>query len=47
MKASLIGASATVPVENGMMLLGHWQAVFLCEFDGPRTRKVVVHVLGG
>jgi secondary thiamine-phosphate synthase enzyme len=47
MKASLVGASATVPVEDGMMLLGHWQAVFLCEFDGPRNRKVIVQILHG
>jgi thiamine phosphate synthase YjbQ (UPF0047 family) len=30
-----------------MMLMGHWQAVFLCEFDGPRNRKVHVQVIGG
>ena len=41
-KASLFGASETVLVENGRMILGTWQSVFFCEFDGPRSRKVIV-----
>ncbi len=45
MKSTIVGVSATVPIEKGMMLLGHWQAVFLCEFDGPRTRKILVQIL--
>jgi len=44
-KASIMGSSVTVPVENGMLVLGTWQKVFFCEFDGPRTRKVYVRVL--
>ena len=38
--ASLFGASVSVFVENGGLLLGTWQKIFFCEFDGPRTRKV-------
>jgi secondary thiamine-phosphate synthase enzyme len=38
--ASLIGSSALVAVEHGKLRLGRWQSIFLCEFDGPRTRKV-------
>ena len=39
-KASLMGSSVTVIVENGRLLLGTWQKIFFCEFDGPRSRKV-------
>jgi len=45
-KASLMGSSARVPIESGHMVLGRWQAVYFCEFDGPRTRKVHVQVVG-
>ena len=38
-KASLFGSSATVPVENGRLCLGTWQAIYFCEFDGPRQRQ--------
>ena len=41
-KASLMGSSVTVIVENGELVLGMWQSIFFCEFDGPRTRKVYV-----
>jgi len=41
-KASLFGASEVVLVEGGSLVLGTWQSVFFCEFDGPRTRKVIV-----
>ena len=41
-KASLFGASETLLVEGGSLVLGTWQSVFFCEFDGPRTRKVMV-----
>jgi len=43
----LVGASALVPVAEGRLRLGRWQRVFLCEFDGPRTREVWVAGLGG
>lgn len=45
-KASLVGFSATLPVAGGDLALGTWQGIFLCEFDGPRLRRVVVSVLG-
>ena len=41
-KSSLVGSSVTVPFENGRLCLGRWQGVYLCEFDGPRDRKVVM-----
>ena len=41
-KSSLIGSSVTVPFENGKLLLGRWQGIYLCEFDGPRERKVLM-----
>jgi len=45
-KTTLFGSSVQVPVENGRLSLGTWQAIFLSEFDGPRNRRVVVQVLG-
>lgn len=42
LKASFFGSSVTVPFEGGELLLGRWQGVFLCEFDGPRERQVVM-----
>lgn len=39
-KASLLGSSVRVPVENGRLRLGTWQGIFFCEFDGPRQRKI-------
>jgi len=39
-KASLMGSSAQVIVKNGKLLLGIWQSIYFCEFDGPRTRKI-------
>jgi len=44
-KASMLGASETVFIENGALVLGTWQSLFFCEFDGPRTRKVVVQLI--
>ena len=46
-KTSLIGSSITVILEEGRLMLGQWQSIFLCEFDGPRTRFVWVKVLPG
>jgi secondary thiamine-phosphate synthase enzyme len=43
-KASLMGSSVTVPFENGNLCLGRWQGIYLCEFDGPRERKVLVSI---
>lgn len=44
-KASMMGFSVTVLVENGRMVLGRWQGIWFCEFDGPRTRQVYVQVV--
>ena len=46
-KASLVGSSVTVPFQDGELLLGRWQGIFLCEFDGGRERQVVMTVLSG
>jgi secondary thiamine-phosphate synthase enzyme len=46
-KSTLVGASATVIVEGGRLVLGTWQSIFFCEFDGPRNRKVYVTVVPG
>jgi len=45
-KSALIGNSRVVPVEDGDLVLGRWEAIFLAEFDGPRERKVIVKVIG-
>jgi secondary thiamine-phosphate synthase enzyme len=45
-KSSMVGCSAVVPIVSGRMALGTWQSVFFCEFDGPRTRRVIVSVAG-
>jgi secondary thiamine-phosphate synthase enzyme len=45
-KSSLVGSSTALAVEGGRLKLGTWQAVYLCEFDGPRTRQAWVQVLG-
>jgi len=43
-KASLMGSSVTVLVEGGRLVLGTWQGIFFCEFDGPRNRRVLVQI---
>lgn len=45
LKSSCVGASQTVLIEEGCPLLGTWQGVYFCEFDGPRTRRFAVKVL--
>ena len=44
-KASLVGSSVVVPVEEGSLALGTWQGIFFAEFDGPRRRRLVVRLL--
>ncbi len=44
-KASILGASELMPIEEGELALGTWQAILLMEFDGPRRRRVSVQVL--
>lgn len=46
-KASLVGPSVMFAVENGNAVLGTWQAIFFCEFDGPRSRRVTINYLAG
>ena len=46
LKSSLIGSRIDVIIEEGHLKLGRWQGIFLCEFDGPRSRKVYIHVFG-
>jgi secondary thiamine-phosphate synthase enzyme len=41
-KASLIGSSVAILIEDGRLILGTWQSIFFCEFDGPRTRKAMI-----
>ena len=44
-KATLVGSSVTVPFADGQLLLGRWQGIFLCEFDGGREREVIMQVM--
>jgi secondary thiamine-phosphate synthase enzyme len=44
-KSTIVGVSKAVMVEDGRLALGTWQAIFFCEFDGPRERRVMVKVL--
>lgn len=44
-KASLVGPSTSIIIENGELALGTWQGIFFCEFDGPRRRKVYMRAL--
>lgn len=46
-KASLLGSSRAVIIENGDLHLGTWQSIYFCEFDGPRRRKLIVKILEG
>jgi secondary thiamine-phosphate synthase enzyme len=45
-KTALVSPSITIIVSSGKLLLGTWQGIWFCEFDGPRTRKVHVRVMG-
>ncbi|NIN01002.1 MAG: YjbQ family protein [candidate division Zixibacteria bacterium] len=46
-KSSVVGASETLLVDGGSLVLGTWQGIFFCEFDGPRSRKVIVKLMEG
>lgn len=46
LKASIMGSSATVVVEKGRLVLGTWQGLFFCEFDGPRNRSLDIRLIG-
>ena len=43
-KSSLVGSSVSIPFSDGRLLLGRWQGIYLCEFDGPRERRVLMMV---
>jgi len=45
LKTCLVGVSVTLPVEAGRLVLGRWQGIYLCEFDGPRARRLLVQTL--
>ena len=44
-KSTLVGASEMIAIEDGRLVLGTWQGIFFCEFDGPRNRKIHVHFM--
>jgi len=44
-KSSLVGSGVSVPFEKGKLLLGRWQGIYLCEFDRPRERKVILQIM--
>jgi secondary thiamine-phosphate synthase enzyme len=44
-KTTLVGTSVTIPFHEGELLLGRWQGIFLCEFDGARERQVILQVM--
>lgn len=46
-KSSMLGSSSHIPVEEGKLALGTWQAVYFCEFDGPRHRRVIIKTIKG
>ncbi|NYT00843.1 MAG: YjbQ family protein [Methanocellales archaeon] len=46
LRSILLGSSIVVPIENGSLLLGTWQSIFLVELDGPRSRTVNVSIIG-
>ena len=45
-KSSLVGCSETVFIDKGSLVLGTWQGIYFCEFDGPRSRTVIVQIIG-
>ena len=45
-KTSLMGPSVQIPIEQGRLCFGTWQGVYFCEFDGPRSRNVLVKIIG-
>jgi len=45
-KTSIMGSSVSIPVTSGRLMLGTWQGIYFCEFDGPRSRSYIVTVVG-
>jgi len=46
-KAAILGPSETLLVQEGRLVLGSWQSIYFCEFDGPRSRRILVDVRAG
>jgi secondary thiamine-phosphate synthase enzyme len=46
LKTAMVGNSATVIIDDGQLVLGTWQGIYFCEFDGPRTRQFLVKLIG-
>lgn len=46
-KSAIIGPSITIPIKDSSLLLGTWQGIMFCEFDGPRDRRIIVKLTGG
>jgi secondary thiamine-phosphate synthase enzyme len=46
-KSSLVGASESVIIDNRNLILGRWQGIYFCEFDGPRTRRIILKIIAG
>jgi len=46
-KSSIIGTTLTIIIKNGSLVLGTWQGIYFCEFDGPRSRKIYVKTIEG
>jgi len=46
-KSTLVGASEVIAIEKGSLVIGTWQGIFFCEFDGPRTRSVHIRLMKG
>ncbi len=44
-KATVTGSSVTIPIKNGQLMLGRWQGIWFCEFDGPRTRQFYLQLV--
>lgn len=44
-KASIVGSNLTLPFESGRLCLGRWQGIYLCEFDGPRERRILIQTI--
>jgi secondary thiamine-phosphate synthase enzyme len=46
LKATLTGLSVTLPISDGRLVLGTWQGIYFCDYDGPRQRRVLITILG-
>jgi len=46
LKATLTGLSVTLPISNGRLVLGTWQGIYFCDYDGPRRRRILITILG-